>query len=275
MNHMYEESKLLDSNRNWDEPAKAGSISAGGVMRDQDVRSALRALLDEQHGSDPDTTIVEEMGVWSGTVRIDVAVINGELTGFELKSERDTLARLPTQAEIYGLVFDRMYLVTTDKHFQKAQHVVPNWWGALVVRSLPDGRYHIVRKRRGRRNPSLDPLIVAKLLWKDEALALLDRHGLARGLRSKPAPQVHQFLAISLSLEELRAGVRAALKARRNWLGQVGSDPLDVPIDSDADPVLEVAGRCSSSDLIDQVICPTSGDRMPVGVSLDGGRMAA
>lgn len=245
-------------------------------MRDQDVRNALRALLDEEHGSEPDTTIVEEMGVWSGTVRIDVAVINGELTGFELKSERDTLARLPAQAEIYGLVFDRVFLVTTDKHLEKAHGIIPKWWGALVVRSCPEGGYQLVRKRRGRKNPAPDPLITAKLLWKEEALALLNEHGLARGLRSKATPRIHEFLATHLGMAELQAGVRAALKRRRGWLGKVDPNSLNVPVDAKSDPVLEVSGRRGAScNLIDHIVSPTATDRRPMRVAADGPGMAA
>ena len=48
-------------------------------MRDRDVRAAVRQDLDARHGGDTETRIVEEMGIWSGTVRIDIAVINGEL----------------------------------------------------------------------------------------------------------------------------------------------------------------------------------------------------
>ncbi len=60
------------------------------------------------HECDHDTKVVQEMGVWNGTVRIDIAVINGELGGFELKSDSDNLLRLPAQAELYSRVFDRM-----------------------------------------------------------------------------------------------------------------------------------------------------------------------
>jgi hypothetical protein len=60
-------------------------------MRDRDVRAALLRRLSSDYADDADTRIVEEMGVWSGSVRIDVAVINGELSGYELKSDRDTL----------------------------------------------------------------------------------------------------------------------------------------------------------------------------------------
>ena len=76
-------------------------------MRDLDARTAIRRQLHAAHSADPDTRIVEEMGIWSGSVRIDIAVINGELSGFELKSDRDTLERLPNQADLYSRVFDR------------------------------------------------------------------------------------------------------------------------------------------------------------------------
>ena len=77
-------------------------------MRDLDVRTAVRAQLVAAHADDDNTRIVEEMGIWSGSVRVDVAVINGELAGWELKSARDNLRRLPQQAELYSQVFDRM-----------------------------------------------------------------------------------------------------------------------------------------------------------------------
>jgi len=199
-------------------------------MRDRDVRRALLELLENQHAGDDETIVVEEMGIWSGTVRIDVAVINGELTGFELKSERDTLTRLPDQAEIYGLVFDRVYLVTTEKHLRKANAIIPRWWGSMVVRTQIDGKLSISERRQARLNPTIDAQILAKLLWKEEALDLLDRHNLASGYRSKSAPILHDRLATTLDIHTLRDGVRAALKKRTNWLGQVSSDSFDMPV---------------------------------------------
>jgi hypothetical protein len=74
------------------------------------------------------------MGIWSGSVRIDVAVINGELTGYELKSDRDTLERLPLQAELYSRVFDRLILVVGKRHAKKAIEHIPEWWWGLRSR---------------------------------------------------------------------------------------------------------------------------------------------
>ena len=102
-------------------------------MRDRDVRAAVRQDLDARHGGDTETRIVEEMGIWSGTVRIDIAVINGELWGYELKSERDTLERLPAQAKLYSRVFDRVTLVVGTRHVGAAEDAVPPWWGLTIA----------------------------------------------------------------------------------------------------------------------------------------------
>jgi len=231
----------------------------GFFVRDRDVRSAVLDYLAALHAGDTDTRVVEEMGVWAGSARIDIAVINGELTGFELKSERDTLDRLPAQAEIYNLVFDRVCLVATSRHLQKALNIVPAWWGTYVVSEDVSGRTIMARRRAGRRNPSRDPLILAQLLWRDEVLALLDEHGLASGYRSKTAKFLHARLAEKLSLANLSSGVRQKLKARDGWLGQVRPNSLDVPVDTDANPGFQISGTLSAGrDVINGVVTPAT-----------------
>src|SRR5689334_21519972 len=100
-------------------------------MRDKDVRHAVRRHLTELHTGEFDTRIVEEMGIWSGSVRIDLAVINGELSGYELKSDRDTLERLPLQSRLYSRVFDKVTLVASGRHLDKAAGRIPDWWGII------------------------------------------------------------------------------------------------------------------------------------------------
>ncbi|MDY0872820.1 sce7726 family protein [Dongia rigui] len=204
-------------------------------MRDSDVRRATIAMLRDLHSGDTDTSIVQEMGVWSGSVRIDIAVINGELSGYELKSDRDTLDRLPLQADLYSRVFDRVSLVVGKRHAEKAVASVPAWWGVLLA-SEKDGAVHLRQKRRGRRNPGQDPYLVAQLLWKDEALSVLETIGSASGWRSKRIKAIHQHLADTIPLSQLLDYVRAALKRRQNWLGQTIPDQGNMPIDAKLHP---------------------------------------
>lgn len=192
-------------------------------MRDFDVRFALRSYLDHLHQGDADTRVVEEMGIWAHSVRIDVAVINGELQGFELKSAKDTLERLPYQAELYNKVFDRVTLVVADRHAKKAISLIPNWWG---ISEAKDGNSGVTLKylRQPRINPRLCPLHVARLLWKSEALCIMQRYGLAKGFKSKPIDLIAHQLAESLPTDVLRREVRSALKVRKTQLGQPVGD---------------------------------------------------
>ncbi|MBN9220940.1 MAG: sce7726 family protein [Mesorhizobium sp.] len=203
-------------------------------MRDSDVRAAVKAHLDTLHGGSDDTRIVEEMGVWSGTVRVDIAVINGEICGYELKSDSDNLNRLSYQVEMYGKVFDRMTLVVGAKHHKKALALIPKWWG-YVVAEMRSSEVTLKSKRQARRNPNPDPFVVAQLLWKDEAIAILERHNLAKGWRRKPAAEISQRLISVLTFEQLSVEVRFALKARER-LGQLIPGKFDVSIDAETNP---------------------------------------
>src|ERR1043166_9427743 len=129
-------------------------------MRDRDVRAAVRQKLNAKYGSDPMTRIVEDMGVWSGSVRIDLAVINGELSGFELKSDRDTLERLPFQAALYSRVFDRVELIVGSHHAERAAAMVPDWW-AVSVASMKNGVVHLrpMIGFSGTKNPAPDAFL--------------------------------------------------------------------------------------------------------------------
>lgn len=197
-------------------------------MRDADVRVALRRRLAQKHEGDSTTRIVEEMGVWSNTVRIDLAVINGELSGFELKSDRDTLARLPYQIEIYGKVFDRLTLVVGGKHIDRALGDIPPWWGCISATMKGSG---VVLKevRRGRINPSRDPMVLARMLWREEAIAALETLNLAAGWRSRRADEIAARLVDVLPFSALSATVRNALKAREQ-LGQSVGDQRKMPV---------------------------------------------
>lgn len=198
-------------------------------MRDTDVRQAVRSYLSELHKDDDTTKVVEEMGLWAGTVRIDIAVINGELSGFELKSDRDTLERLPAQADIYSRVFDRVTLVAGARHLEKSMALVPVWWGVIGADWL-DGHVELRQVRSETQNPGIEAYFVAELLWKEEAVALLEEYDLAKGWRSKPIREVHMRLAAELAIDDLRDGVRQALKDRGPRLRQPTSGQRQMSI---------------------------------------------
>ncbi|MFJ5146896.1 sce7726 family protein, partial [Glutamicibacter sp. NPDC088455] len=86
------------------------------LTNDIDIRLALDERLQRKHGNDPNVLIRHELGVDMGNRRVDLAVLNGHLAGWEIKSDRDTLLRLPEQADAFSKVMDYLTIVTTAKY---------------------------------------------------------------------------------------------------------------------------------------------------------------
>ena len=188
-------------------------------MRDSDIRAALVTQVLVDHLEEPDTLVRHELGICAGRRRVDVAVINGEIAGWEIKSDEDTLARLAGQVHAYGQVLDRATLVTTPRWADRAAEHIPEWWGMTVVEQVDDVVVIHPHRAPADNSVQLNPMSLAQLLWRDEALDELRERGQARGLSSKARHYVWERLADVVPLEELRSVVRRRLKARREWPG--------------------------------------------------------
>jgi hypothetical protein len=187
----------------------------GTIVPDLDdtaIRPALRQWLVRKHRGSDDTVLLEELGLCRGRVRLDMAVVNGRIHGYEIKSDRDSLRRLSAQATIYGKVLDRATLVVGDR-FKDDLDLLPTWWGLVHVRTAPDG-LRFRQLRRARPNPSTDSRALVELLWADQALAFLDLRNAARGVRGKPRRFIWDRICETFSAAEIASAVRSALKTR-------------------------------------------------------------
>ncbi len=183
-------------------------------MRDADIRPRLHRTLARKYARDPSTVIVDEFGIYNGAHRMDVAVVNGVLSGYEIKGPQDDLRRLPQQARAYGDVFDHVTLVADVKHLDAARHLLPEWWGLTVILRAPRS-IQFELQRPSQPNPHVDALAVARLLWREEALEVLRRNGMARGLSGKPRDTLWRALAEGLAVSDLQREVRSAIRSRQ------------------------------------------------------------
>ncbi|OTA14068.1 hypothetical protein Xvie_04033 [Xenorhabdus vietnamensis] len=186
-------------------------------MKDIDVRRAVHSKILKEHHKDPNTLIIDEFSLNQGSCRVDIAVINGVIHGYELKSERDNLLRLPNQIEQYSLVMDKVTLVVDDSHLAEAQKIIPEWWGIKVVNQGNRGAVHIHSYRRDKLNPDGDVFSLARLLWKDECLSIMEKWNILKGNKSKPRFELWDIVAQHTSLEKLKVEVRHTLKQRTMW----------------------------------------------------------
>ncbi|MED0759145.1 sce7726 family protein [Aneurinibacillus thermoaerophilus] len=185
-------------------------------LKDVHVREELMRKLKEEYSYEPDTRIVNEMAVCQGTSRVDIAVINGVIHGYEIKSESDTLNRLPSQMNDYNRVFDRVTIVTASDYLEKVRDIVPEWWGIICVKNK-NGKPILRKIKKGRKNPSQDALALVQLLWRDEALSILKERGLHKGYLSKPRQKLFERLVETIPLKELKLEVNRLLKQREGW----------------------------------------------------------
>lgn len=189
----------------------------GEVMRDQDVRAAVHHKLLKESHLDPECLVIDEFSISLGASRADIAVVNGVLHGYELKSEFDSLERLPLQIKHYSAVMDKVTLVVAEKHLDGALKLIPDWWGVKTVSVGPKGAILIKHKRGEKLNRNFDSLMLAQLLWKDECIDVLQRWGCSKGFKSKPRYELWNVVADTLSASDLRFEVRTALKKRVDW----------------------------------------------------------
>jgi hypothetical protein len=182
-------------------------------LNDSAIRAVLRARLFDEHSHDNNAVILDEMGLLRGQVRVDLAVVNGQLHGYEIKSDRDSLRRLKQQVMVYGGVFDQLTLVVGDRYAAEAFRVVPSWWGILHAVML-DNSVVLRELRAPSCNPNRDSRAIAELLWSAQALALLESRNAARGMRGKSRCVLWDRISEQFHIDEISAAVREGIKAR-------------------------------------------------------------
>lgn len=187
-------------------------IGSTVAFTEEVIRTSLHRRLINQHQNEEGTVLIEELGLCQGSARIDLAVVGGQLHGYEIKSERDSLRRLSAQVDLYSKVFDRVTLVCSDRHVSRSLDLVPSWWEVLqIVTCTKHPTFKTVR--RGKNNPNRDKRALAEFLWLEEATAILDQRQALRGLRGKPRADLWDRVCKLLRMNEVAAAVRAHLKA--------------------------------------------------------------
>lgn len=203
---------------------------------DKDIRKVLYSHIFDHHSG----VIIDELGL--NRIIADLAVLNGDsMAGYEIKSDGDTLARLPLQSSMYSKVFSFSYLVATNKHIDKALDIIPSHWGVIRAEvpeeetaSLEDTDtvdastlpmpmqnssqpVDLTVVREAERSTDIKKLFIARLLWKEELLSALEHLRADKGVRSKNKITMQKRLISHVSIEDLQAIVCQYMLARTGW----------------------------------------------------------
>jgi hypothetical protein len=173
------------------------------------VRQALRGVL--AAAATDRASVVDEFWVPRSHERADVAVIGDVIEAFEIKTDQDSLKRLPRQVAAYGRVFDRCTAVVAERHARETLTMAPQWWGVLVTAT--GDRISFETARSPGNNEAVDAETLVRLLWRDEVAAAL------AALGAPPEPgaarsAMWEELLQRVDLDGLRMVVRQALRIR-------------------------------------------------------------
>jgi len=185
--------------------------------KDIEIRAALHVKKLSVHRDAPDTIVVNELGLSHAKVRVDVAVINGCVHGYEIKSGMDTLERLPVQLELYTQCLEKLTLVCAPRHIKRVEAISPPWAGIIEAKKGGRGAITFSTVRRGCINGDIDPVQLAHLLWRPEALALLSRFDVDKKLLKKSRKQLYWALAELMTVSQLTTAIREFMQQRRTW----------------------------------------------------------
>jgi hypothetical protein len=111
-----------------------------------------------------------------------------------------------------------MTLVVGYKHAYNSLRMIPEWWGVKIAEeNKRNGNVVLTNARFPHNNPEIDLKALVALLWRDEALNILEELGAASGVRSKTRTEIYERLVQVSNPGLLRARVRQQIKRRKGW----------------------------------------------------------
>lgn len=151
-----------------------------------------------------------------GDCKADIVILNGTAAVYEVKSERDSLARLERQVETYATVFAKVYVIAAQHHMRAVISTVPRFVGILHL----NNRHRISTLREAKDRPErTSPAAIFDSIRTGEARMILSSFDVP--VPPVPNTRLHATLRdafVKLDPIQAHAGMVQVLKETRNLL---------------------------------------------------------
>ncbi|MEX5898956.1 sce7726 family protein [Proteus vulgaris] len=154
--------------------------------------------------------MIDELCFYEKKNRADVVYANGRLTGFEIKSESDSLARWNKQHDAYLKLFDSVWLCCHHKHAVKALELSSKNIGILI---LDNYSKDLTILREAKENKNIDKHEVISLLWRSELDELCLENNLKINRKEK-INEARQRILSELQFDKVKKKVLSCIKNR-------------------------------------------------------------
>jgi len=189
----------------------------------------------------------------AGACKADVAILNGTATVYEIKSERDSLARLANQVANYQKVFAQIYVIASEAHINDIIVGTPKDVGVMCL-----SRWDRITTMRGAtdRGDRVCPVTIFESLRSSEARAILCDLGMP--VPAVPNTMLHGAMRRCFAQLEPQAVHRAmvsTLKRTRN-LAPLGTLVDQLPLSLQPAALLIQVRRSDHERLVEAVHTP-------------------
>lgn len=176
---------------------------------DREIRDRLK----EDLRSDKDNIkIINELDI-NGAIADIVVIGKKYFYGYEIKSDRDTLRRLPNQIQIYNYIFDKITIVVGISKFFKIIKIIPDFWGIIVAEDR-DGEIILIKIMEPELNKNINKHWLAKKLWRSDIVDILKGLNLYKGRSGFYKHALLEILMEKILLDGLRHHIRGILIKR-------------------------------------------------------------
>lgn len=191
----------------------------GGNMesRDFEIRHHFHQKKLRHYHECPNTLVIDELGIAHGKARADIAVLNGLIHGYEIKSSKDTLSRLPEQLAEYSRCFEKVSIITAPNHLDKLLVMLPDWCGVILATKGSKGGVAFKTIRRAKKNPQLEIHAMAHFLWRKEIIDILTQLGIDEKSLKSSRETLYRLLPEKMTAKHLTQLIKEKFISRTDW----------------------------------------------------------
>lgn len=168
-------------------------------IKDKDIRSAFHTKFSQKFSSG--SIVIDEFNIGDDT-RADIVIASDFLYGLEIKSEADTLDRLPKQVVGYDHTCDRPGIIVHESHLKGATEIISPWWDIYVATGSPD-KVILEHARKGWTSEELNPIVILNLLWRRELATAYRRYLATRSAAEKNDREFRELPICSMKAWQL------------------------------------------------------------------------
>lgn len=181
-------------------------IICGDCLSDKEIR---KPLLKRLYSNKNHLKIIEELDVNNAV--IDIATIDENyFCGYEIKSDRDTLKRLPMQMQIYNYVFDKITIVVGKSKLLKAIYIIPDFWGVILAKE-ENNNINLIQIRLPEVNNNININWLSKKLWRSDMVIILKKMNLYKGRSNYCRNNLIKIIVENTSTSKLKSYIRNVL----------------------------------------------------------------